>query len=300
MNDVPTAECASEYNRNNSAKVVLAFIAWSGKPPPACPDLAQIMSKSRNLWLDRLSLRRSRLQLRGRRRDFVRRVIGWAGRKTGGGRIGGGQFRTREPRANVVAFLGGVGVARRRDDRKPGVGFEKVFRQPKAPREQNRQIILAIVNAIFGRFAKPQSRARIIGLAAFGGEHAEIMHGAGVTLLGRPLIQILGALHVRADTKTFFVKRPEPVFRHGETLLRRLLVPLRSQFIISRTGAPSACFEPPDRTAPPRRRIRLGQRDFYLAQRPAELQAQVNGPEQRRARVARPPRRLMEELSQGL
>ncbi len=23
MNDVPTAECASEYNRNNSAKVVL-------------------------------------------------------------------------------------------------------------------------------------------------------------------------------------------------------------------------------------------------------------------------------------
>ena len=26
MNDVPTAECASEYNRNNSAKVVLVPI----------------------------------------------------------------------------------------------------------------------------------------------------------------------------------------------------------------------------------------------------------------------------------
>src|SRR5580704_16631761 len=194
------------------------------------------MSKSRNLR-DRWSLRRSGLQSRGWGRDFVRRVIGRAGRKTRGGRIGGGQFRTRESRGNVVAFPGSVGVARRRDDRKPGVGFDKVFRQPKAPREQNRQIILAVANAIFGRFAKPQSSARIIGLAAFGGEHAEIMHGAGVALLGRPLIQILGALHVLADTEAFFVERPEPVFRHRETLLRRLLVPLRSQFIISWTGA---------------------------------------------------------------
>jgi hypothetical protein len=31
-----------------------------------------------------------------------------------GGRIGGGQFGTRERRGNVVAFPGGVGVARRR------------------------------------------------------------------------------------------------------------------------------------------------------------------------------------------
>ena len=74
----------------------------------------------------------------GRRRGFVRGTVGGVGLESRRGRVGGGQFGAGEPRRHFVTFFCGAGVARRRDDRKPSVGPDEVFRHPKSPREQHR------------------------------------------------------------------------------------------------------------------------------------------------------------------
>ena len=63
------------------------------------------------------------------------------------------------------------------------------------------------------------------------------MHGARVALFGGALIKFFGPLHILADSEALFIQGREPVFRHRETLLRRLAIPLRGQFIVPLGGA---------------------------------------------------------------
>src|SRR5208337_2819570 len=117
---------------------------------------ARPRSESRNLRFGWLCLCcPSGLRMSGRRRGFVRRSLHLARLKSRRSCVGGGQFGTRETRGHLVTLFCSIGIASRRDDRKPSVRLDQVFRQSKAPREQNRYIILAVANTILGRLAKP-------------------------------------------------------------------------------------------------------------------------------------------------
>ena len=128
----------------------------------------------------------------GLRRGFVRRAVHRAGLKSGGvGGAASSELVSRVPTSSRFFAASVSPAAATIANQAKYRRLDKVFWQTKAVREQNREIILAVVYAIFGRLAKPQGRACVIGLAvgAFDGENAEIVHGARVALFGGALIR---------------------------------------------------------------------------------------------------------------
>ena len=95
------------------------------------------------------------------------------------------------PRRDLVALLGGVGVALLRGEREPHPGLAKVLRRAKPAAVEHAQVELAVAQAELGGGAKTYGGEPVIRLAGPGVlriEHRKIVHRAGVARVGGLLI----------------------------------------------------------------------------------------------------------------
>ena len=132
-----------------------------------------------------------------------------------------------EPRAHVVALLGGFPVALAGREREPLVGFGQVLLHADAARIEDAEIVLAVGDAVVGGLAEPLCRAQVVGLAvdALGVEHGEIVHRLGVAGFAGGEIEAARGIEVLLDPKPLLVEAAEPEMRGHEPLLGGALEP---------------------------------------------------------------------------
>src|SRR6266436_7649785 len=131
-------------------------------------------------------------------------LVPTAGRRLDGGRFiglrhsrksfcvqfGAFQLLRVKPRGDLVALASGVLIAAFCRQREPRIRFGEVALDAGAARIQDREIVLAIDDAMRSGPAEPLRRGRIVrpAIEACGIEYGEIMHRPGMPLVGSPHI----------------------------------------------------------------------------------------------------------------
>ena len=159
---------------------------------------------------------------------------------------------------DLVALGGGVAVAGLGDEREPFVGLFQVLRHADALGRQDAEVELAVLDAELGRLLEPARGGVVVGRAvgAHREQHGEVVHGAGIALLGGHLVPGLGLGDVALDADALLVEIADAVLRRRQARARP-----PSRTIWRRSSCPTWCrglrhSASRSRTSPSGRRLR--------------------------------------------